>query len=517
MSASERSSGEDTINETVHGLLRDTGGKHFDGWKPKYRFPCTSITIKSQHKKSVYVLIQVQKIKQERELIFDTMDDAQTFCDVLQKERQNEIGRADARLHASLGDIQLPPFETVTLLVEICSGWNLPIGDYTSSDPYVVCMLGREEVHKTDHISKTLDPVWTVKTGSLFLLTIESKKLFVEEGLTLLIKDYDQFGGNELLGIVKVPPHDMYLAKGERIEYKLQPPPGKPEDKEVNGYLAIRCRKATEYDKSFMEGYDRDAKAVALTKQPKSKTSDLKSIVTRKQRVEKDGTKKYKVRPRPDPQNAEKQWMTKKTIIAEMMKPSRQWSHAGVGDKGSIFVEVLKCEGLPNMDTGGFLGNKTDAFVSLVYEDVYVRTDTIDDCLSPVWLPWSNRAFIFNINHSSSQLYLGVFDYDDGGINDHDLIGKTTIDLTNLRKNTEYLLSYNIYPSSIVSGRKIKGKVTIRLRLEIPDERKLVLCALSPPEPVYVNVKKKKDFMVVRQTCLGKTDTDKYSISTLKS
>jgi Ca2+-dependent lipid-binding protein len=210
--------------------------------------------------------------------------------------------------------------------------------------------------------------------------------------------------------------------------------------------------------------------------------------------------------------------MTHEEIQHEVLKPSRHWSEAGVGDKGRIYVEVLSCDELPNLDTGGFLGNKTDAFVSLVYEDVYVRTDTIDDCLSPRWMPWSNRAFIFNIDHSSSQIFLGVFDFDAGGVfDDHDLIGKATIDVTNLRKNTDYTLSYNIYPSAIVTGRKIKGKVTIRLRLEIPDERKLVLCALEPPKSVYVNVQKRKDFMVVRQTCLGMTDTEKYSVTTLKS
>lgn len=92
-----------------------------------------------------------------------------------------------------------------------------------------------------------------------------------------------------------------------------------------------------------------------------------------------------------------------------------------------------------------------------------------------------------------------------------------SVDITNLRPDTEYLLSYNIYPSAIVSGRDIQGKLNIRLRLEIPDQRKLALSALQPPIPTYVNVKKGKDFKVVRQTCLGKVDVEKYSLSTLKS
>ena len=176
---------------------------------------------------------------------------------------------------------------------------------------------------------------------------------------------------------------------------------------------------------------------------------------------------------------------------------------------------MLSAKGLPNLDTGSWLGNLTDSFVSIVYEDTFVRTDTIDDCLNPVWLPWSQRAFILNIGHASSQIFLGVFDFD-AGFDDHDLIGRVSIDITNLRPDTEYTLNYDIYPSARVSGRDKQGEITVRLRLEIPDERKMALSALEPPPPTYVNVKKGKDFRVIRQTCMGMTDTDKYSIRTLK-
>ena len=212
----------------------------------------------------------------------------------------------------------------------------------------------------------------------------------------------------------------------------------------------------------------------------------------------------------------ETEWMTHEDIQLECMQPSDHWVDAGTGSLGRIYLEVLGCDGLPNLDTGGFLGNKTDAFVSLVFEDCYVRTDTIDDCLSPRWLPWMRRAFIFNIYHSSSQLLLGVFDYD-AGFDDHDLIGRVSVDISNLRNYSEYVLCYTIYPSARISGRSPGGQITIRLRLEIPDERKIVLSTLEPPPPFYVNVKKRKDFRVVRSTCIGKFDYEKYSIKTIKS
>ena len=71
------------------------------------------------------------------------------------------------------------------------------------------------------------------------------------------------------------------------------------------------------------------------------------------------------------------------------MKESNSWIDIGSGNLGKIFVEVLGCDNLPNMDTGATFGNKTDAFVSIVYEDCFVRTDVIADSLSPRFLPWS--------------------------------------------------------------------------------------------------------------------------------
>lgn len=190
------------------------------------------------------------------------------------------------------------------------------------------------------------------------------------------------------------------------------------------------------------------------------------------------------MRPNPDPDKpSETTWMTKKEIEAETVKESRNWVDAGTGSLGRLFVEILGCDDLPNMDTGGFAGNKTDAFISLVYEDIAVRTDVIDDCLSPRWPPWSQRAFIFHILHSSSQLFLGVFDYDVGfnPTDDHDPIGRVSVDLSNLRKNTLYVLKYHLYTSARVTKRKRNGSITIRLRLEIPDERKMLLSSLEPP------------------------------------
>jgi C2 domain len=208
--------------------------------------------------------------------------------------------------------------------------------------------------------------------------------------------------------------------------------------------------------------------------------------------------------------------MTEEEIEMEHIKDSQHWIDSGSGKLGKIYIEVLGCDGLPNLDTGGFLGNKTDAFVSIVFEDSVVQTDIIDDCLCPRWLPWMKRAFVFHMAHSSSQLLVGVFD-NDIGMDDHDLIGKVSVDLTNLHKDTIYTLQYDIFKSSQMSTRKAKGSITLRIRMEIDDERKLLLACLEPPPDVYVNVKTRKEFRVVRWTTAGKYDMDSYSMKVMNS
>jgi hypothetical protein len=211
--------------------------------------------------------------------------------------------------------------------------------------------------------------------------------------------------------------------------------------------------------------------------------------------------------------------MTKKEIEAETTKESQNWNDIGTGKLGRLFVEILGCDDLPNLDTGGFAGNKTDTFVSLVYEDSTLQTDVIDDTLSPRWLPWTKRAFIFHVFHSSSQLFLGVFDYDDSlnPADDHDLVGRVSIDLTNLQKDTVYTLKYEIFDTARMTQREGRGFITARVRLEIDDDRKLLLSNLEPPPQMYVNVNNRKEFRVIRYTCTGKYDMDKYSMKVINS
>jgi hypothetical protein len=70
----------------------------------------------------------------------------------------------------------------------------------------------------------------------------------------------------------------------------------------------------------------------------------------------------YRVKPFPDPDRPieETKWMTERQIEHEAYKPSTQWIEAGTGSVGKYFVEIIGCDGLPNMDFSVTGRDKTD-------------------------------------------------------------------------------------------------------------------------------------------------------------
>lgn len=178
----------------------------------------------------------------------------------------------------------------------------------------------------------SLEPIWTITKGSLFILTVDSLDLFQKGGLTFFVEDANTFSKDDLLGLVKVAPATLYKANGERMEFKLN----------TKGYLALRCRRATERDKEFMSEYKKSQQAIAHEDQPKSTHNGLKSVLARKSKKE-DGVTKYKIRPFPDPlRKEETEWMSNEAMEAELEKPSRHWVDAGRGDLGKVHIEILE-------------------------------------------------------------------------------------------------------------------------------------------------------------------------------
>jgi hypothetical protein len=236
--------------------------------------------------------------------------------------------------------------------------------------------------------------------------------------------DFDSVTKNQIVGFIAVAQAELLQMNGERVTLDLIVPEELEHRLTKRGKrniyspkLNIRCRRATAEDKEFIkqlnnikrskkEGIHENESFVAPTKNSVG--------LFRREFKKIDGVTLQRVKPYPDPTRPEEEtkWMDQTAIDIETIRSSYEWVEAGNGTLGKMYVEVLKCDGLPNMDTKLPTTNEkgfTDAFCCLIYEDAIVNTDVIRDDLNPRWVPWSQRAFVFRMHHPSSQLLIGVF------------------------------------------------------------------------------------------------------------
>lgn len=154
----------------------------------------------------------------------------------------------------------------------------------------------------------------------------------------------------------------------------------------------------------------------------------------------------------------------------------------------------------------------TDAFVACVYEDNFVRTAVIHDSLNPRWMPWSHRAFEFHIQHPSSLLILGVFDYDEGPLESHDPIGRVVIVPTLFEKDTMYTLEYPLY-----YNEEFRGTLTVRLRIHWhnPADASRAEAFVRPPRFI-INVRTAKAWKTLRYLTRGSVDMTDVTMDSVK-
>ena len=77
------------------------------------------------------------------------------------------------------------------------------------------------------------------------------------------------------------------------------------------------------------------------------------------------------------------------------------------------------------------------------------------------------------------------------------------VKLSNLERDTDYTLSYDLYPSSNVTDRTAAGSITMWVRIEYNDQNEALLAALRPRPKFHINVRKEKSLSVLRYTCFG--------------
>jgi C2 domain len=213
------------------------------------------------------------------------------------------------------------------------------------------------------------------------------------------------------------------------------------------------------------------------------------------------------------------------SLMRNAMEPSEEWVEVGSGVEGRVYIEILACNGLPNMDASAFSSykNLTDAYCCLIMEDSIVNTSIINNTLSPRWAPKDRRAFVFQVHHPSSPLFVGVFDHDQlSGIGKsirdpaYDPIGRVSINLTQFSPDTVYTLHYHIYPLGNSEGKLREeqthnGTLIMRLRVEWAgycckgnEAKNMITAGMLPPEKSYVAVPNRHDFVVAHYTTVGK-------------
>ena len=119
---------------------------------------------------------------------------------------------------------------------------------------------GNKEWHRTSYIPTTLNPVWTLSTGSLCLIQTTLAEFFESASHMIFdVKDYDSIGEHELLGSTVVSKKEILQSAGERHEYELHQFAGKNNVMTTGNkkpILALRFKIASDEDVKFMLEYE---------------------------------------------------------------------------------------------------------------------------------------------------------------------------------------------------------------------------------------------------------------------
>jgi Ca2+-dependent lipid-binding protein len=97
------------------------------------------------------------------------------------------------------------------ILVEVVSALYVPSMDrFSDADPYVSVSMEETKLHRTKVIPNNSNPIWTLETGSLFLIEYDKKKVNPKKNkVTFVLKDYDIVQKAKVLGRVDILLKDL--------------------------------------------------------------------------------------------------------------------------------------------------------------------------------------------------------------------------------------------------------------------------------------------------------------------
>lgn len=146
----------------------------------------------------------------------------------------------------------------IYILIEIVSALQLP-GDH-SIDAYIVVHQGSTLIHQTDTIKNSINPIWTIKTGALFLLQTTPDQFFSSSsGLVFTIKNDAILIKDNIIGKVRIAHNDVLYGDGSRQEYSIESKQNinsirtAVRQKLLQPKLVLRIKPASTDDIQFME------------------------------------------------------------------------------------------------------------------------------------------------------------------------------------------------------------------------------------------------------------------------
>lgn len=491
-----------------------------DDWLPTFSIRLQDIIIVKQYRNEITLKNLSCCSSEYHTLIFDSVDTAQVFSNTIahvkstrwkEKEEYAELKESTDR-------------NTEVFLLEIISVSNMRSTDAENEtfDPYCTVRIGENEIHRTKEVHSAR-PIWTFTTGSLALFSATTYEL-LEYGLTFEIFGSQRMGKGINLGQAHMPGRDILSSLDNEVDLVL-------DSKDVAcshwSKLTVRIRKATDDDVNFMERKkeyfhykiwdERDLQNPSDFLLPANVKSGNPFSTTKfiNKKPRKNSEILYRVTPYPDPSRPkETKWMTFEDIDNASKQPSTSWIETGSGKLGHLFVEIIGCDNLRESSLSKV--DKIDPFVTLVYEGTAVSSEVVKNSKHPRFMPWTRRAFMFNMHHGQSHLFVGVFDLQKTSLIKDTPIGRLTIDLQNFQPGIEYFLHYDLYHSARLYPRGCTGNITVRLSMEY-NQKALFWTSLIPYIPYQINTETANDIQLIKYAVEGKPDVSVYSHSILLS
>ena len=102
--------------------------------------------------------------------------------------------------------------------------------------------MGDREIHRTGVVTKTRDPVWTIRSGSLFLLAARPEDFFSAGGLRFSVWNSTAARVDRSVGRAYLSQSELLKGTGERVGYDLY------DRQDKTGRLYVRVRPADDED-----------------------------------------------------------------------------------------------------------------------------------------------------------------------------------------------------------------------------------------------------------------------------